>query len=244
MNHTELTQTHDGTELVHLAMDDGSGVARPGVVILPSFLNRGPVEIDHGHRLVDLGYSVLAADTFGKDMHGLDGGNEEDRGRAFEEMNKRLEDRGAYVKQQQAILDFAKGLDSVDETKVAVMGFCFGGLCTLDLARSGADFEVAASFHGLLKIPNFATQKVKPKVAVYHGWDDPMAPPADVVALGQELTEQGACDWQIHAYGGVGHAFTNPDAGKLEIDGVSHDANAAKRSWNSFVDLLEATLRR
>ena len=242
-NQTELRQTHEGTELVHLVMDDGSGQARPGVVILPSFLNRGPVEIDHGERLVALGYTVLAADTFGADMHGLDGANEDDRGRAFEEMNKRLDDRGAYLRQQQAILDLAKSLDTVDETKVAVMGFCFGGLCTLDLARSGADFQVAGSFHGLLKIPNFATQKVKAKVAVFHGWDDPMAPPADVVALGQELTEQGACDWQIHAYGGVGHAFTNPDAGKLEIDGVAFEANAASRSWDSFCDLLSETLR-
>jgi dienelactone hydrolase len=238
MNHSDVSQTHDGTELSHLAMDDGSGQARPGVVILPSFLNRGSVEMDYGQRLVDLGYSVLAADTFGKDLIENDG-----KEQMFPEMEKRMDDRGAYVKQQQAILELAKSLDSFDADKVAVMGFCFGGLCTLDLARSGADFEVAGSFHGLLKIPNFKTQKVKPKVAVYHGWDDPMAPPADVVALGQELTEQGACDWQIHAYGGVGHAFTNPDAGNLGIDGVEHDATAAERSWTSFCHLLDATLR-
>ncbi|MEN3972202.1 dienelactone hydrolase family protein [Sphingomicrobium sp. XHP0235] len=243
MNHSELQQTHEGTDLLHLTMDDGSGQARPGVVILPSFLNRGPVEKDYGQRLVDLGYSVLVADTLGKHLLDLDGSKEEDRNKAFEVMNEKLEDRGAYVKQQRAILDLAKGLDSIDADKVAVMGFCFGGLCTLDLARSGADFQVAASFHGLLKVPNFKTEKVKPKVAVFHGWDDPMAPPADVVSLGQELTEQGACDWQIHTYGGVGHAFTNPDASKLEIDGVKHNATAAERSWDSFCDLLEATLR-
>ena len=243
INRTEMSHSYDGTELLHLTMHDGSGQARPGVVILPSFLNRGPVEEDYAERLVELGYSVLVADTFGKDMLGLDGGKEEDKGRAFEEMNKRLDDRGAYVKQQQAILEFAKGLESIDAANVAVMGFCFGGLCTLDLARSGADFQVAGSFHGLLKIPNFKTEKVKPKVAVFHGWDDPMAPPADVVALGQELTEQGACDWQIHAYGGVGHAFTNPAASKLGIDGVFYEANAASRSWDSFCDLLAETMR-
>ena len=244
MNHHEIEQNHDGRDLLHLAMDDGSGQTRPGVVILPSFLNRAAVEQDYGQRLVDLGYSVLAADTLGKDLLGLDGGKEEDRKKAFSAMEDRLSDRGAFVKQQQAILELAKGLDSFDADRVAVMGFCFGGLCTLDLARSGADFQVAASFHGLLKIPNFRTEKVKPKVAVFHGWDDPMAPPADVVALGQELTEQGACDWQIHAYGGVGHAFTNPQAGKLEIDGVEHDATAASRAWDSFCDLIGATLRQ
>ncbi|WP_265569886.1 dienelactone hydrolase family protein [Sphingomicrobium nitratireducens] len=243
INTAETSQTYDGTELLHLVMDDGSGQARPGVVILPSFANRAAVEEDYAGRLVDLGYSVLVADIFGKDMIGLDVGKDEDKQKAFDTMNAKMEDRGAYVKQQQAILDFAKAQDSIDGTKVAVMGFCFGGLCTLDLARSGADFQVAGSFHGLLKIPDFGTRKIKPKVAVFHGWDDPMAPPADVVALGQELTEQGACDWQIHAYGGVGHAFTNPNASKLGIDGVAHNANAASRSWDSFCDLLAETMR-
>lgn len=243
INRTETSHTHDGTELLHLVMDDGSGQARPGVVILPSFANRGSVEEDHGERLVELGYSVLVADIYGRDMIGLDVGTDEGKQAAFGTMNQKLEDRGAYVKQQQAILDFAKGLDSIDGDKVAVMGFCFGGLCTLDLARSGADFQVAGSFHGLLGAPNFETQKVKPKVAVFHGWDDPMAPPADVVALGQELTDLGACDWQVHAYGGVGHAFTNPAASKLGIDGVAHNANAAARSWDSFCDLLAETMR-
>ncbi len=102
---------------------------------------------------------------------------------------------------------------------------------------------MAGSFHGLLKPAPFSGQeKIKAKVAVFHGWDDPMAPPEDVVALGQELTA-AECDWQVHAYGGVGHAFTNPAAGKLGIDGVAHDATAAERSWDSFCDLLEATLR-
>lgn len=243
INRTEMSQTHDGTELLHLAMDDGSGQARPGVVILPSFANRAAVEEDHAVRLVELGYSVLVADIFGKDMLGLDVGKDEDKQKAFGTMNAKMEDRAAYVKQQQAILDFAKGLDSIDASKVAVMGFCFGGLCTLDLARSGADFQVAGSFHGLLKAPNFETRKIAPKVAVFHGWDDPMAPPEDVVALGQELTDKGQCDWQVHAYGKVGHAFTNPAAGKLGIDGVFYEANAASRSWDSFCDLLAEAMR-
>ena len=72
----------------------------------------------------------------------------------------------------------------------------------------------------------------------YHGWDDPMVPPAAVVALGQELTEAGA-DWQIHAYGHVGHGFTNPRASDLGIDGVDYDEAAARRSWASLVNFLD-----
>ena len=235
-NRTELSQTHDGVTLSHLALDDGGGVARPGVVIFPSVMNRGPVEEDYGERLVGLGFSVLCADTFGAGLIGRD------RDTMFGEMSNHLEDRAAFVKRLAAILEFAKALPAFDSSKMAVMGFCFGGLCTLDLARSGAGFQVAGSFHGLLKPPNFDTAKIAPKVAAFHGWDDPMAPPEDVVALGKELTEAG-CDWQIHAYGHVAHGFTNPKAQDLDVPGVVYNQVAASRSWDSFTDLLAETLR-
>ena len=235
-NRTEHSQTHDGVTLSHLAIDDGGGTARPGVVIFPSVMNRGPVEEDHAGRLVGLGYAVLCADTFGSELIGRD------RDTMFGEMNRNLEDRSAYVRRLAAILDFAKALPAFDSTRMAVMGFCFGGLCALDLARSGADFQVAGAFHGLLKPPNFPTSKITPKVAAFHGWDDPMAPPEDVVALGKELTEAG-CDWQIHAYGHVAHGFTNPKAHEIGVPGVVYNQVAASRSWDSFCDLLAETLR-
>ena len=233
-NRTELPHTHEGAALSHLALDDGGG-PRPGVVIFPSVMNRGPVEEDYAQRLVALGYAVLCADTFGADMIGRD------RDTMFGAMNANLADRSAYVKRLAAILDFAKELPAFDESKMAVMGFCFGGLCVLDLARSGAAFQAAGAFHGLLKPPNFPTSKIHPKVAAFHGWDDPMAPPEDVVALGQELTEAG-CDWQIHAYGNVAHGFTNPKAHEIGVPGVTYNQVAAARSWDSFSDLLAETL--
>ncbi|MBB3764490.1 dienelactone hydrolase family protein [Sphingomicrobium lutaoense] len=237
-NRNEISQSHEGSELRHLVMDDGSGTARPGVVIFPSVMNRGPVEEDHATRLVELGYSALCADTFGSDLIATG-----DKERMFGEMNRHLENRGGYVKRLAAILDLAKEHDSFDGSKIAVMGFCFGGLCTLDLARSGAEFAVAGSFHGLLKPAPFSGEhRITPSVAVFHGWDDPMAPPEDVVALGKELTK-GQCDWQVHAYGNVGHGFTNPDAHQMEIEGVEYDRTAAMRSWDSFTDLLAEKMR-
>jgi len=94
------------------------------------------------------------------------------------------------------------------------------------------------SFHGLFDPPGLPAEKIKAKVVAFHGWDDPMVPPEKVVALGQELTEAGS-DWQIHAYGHVGHGFTNPHASELQIDGVAYNALAAERSWTSFINLLE-----
>jgi dienelactone hydrolase len=78
-------------------------------------------------------------------------------------------------------------------------------------------------------------------VLVLHGWDDPMAKPESVVALGNELTRAGA-DWQIHAYGHVGHGFTNPHASSLQIDGVFYHELAAERSWTAFINFLEEVL--
>ena len=97
------------------------------------------------------------------------------------------------------------------DDQIVVAGYCFGGQCALDLARSGADIAAAVSFHGLFDPPGLPPQKISAKVVAFHGWDDPMVPPEKVVALGKELTEAG-CDWQIHAYGHVGHGFTNPHA--------------------------------
>jgi len=113
------------------------------------------------------------------------------------------------------------------------MGFCFGGLCALDVARTGADIKGAASFHGLFSAPgNTAGKKIKAKIIAFHGWDDPMVKPDAVKAFGEEMTAAGA-DWQIHAYGGVMHAFTNPAANDPAF-GTVFDKRAADRSWESF----------
>jgi dienelactone hydrolase len=68
-----------------------------------------------------------------------------------------------------------------------------------------------------------------------------MVPPEAVVALGQELTEGGA-DWQIHAYGNVGHGFTNPKAHEIGVEGVFYHEAAARRSWDSLVNFLGEVL--
>ena len=106
------------------------------------------------------------------------------------------------------MVETVRGLPDTGAGIVAI-GFCFGGLCALDLARSGADIAGAASFHGIFDPPGLRPQPIRAKVIAFHGWDDPMVPPAKVVALGRELTEAG-CDWQIHAFGDTRHGFTNP----------------------------------
>ena len=222
----------EGEQLEHVFVGRRDGQARPTVVLIPTVMGVSELEIGFGKQLVELGYNALVADLFGKKFRGAP------RDTMFGEMNRLKPDRAALLRRVEAILDQARGLNEVESDSMVVAGYCFGGMCALDLARSGADIAAAVSFHGLFDPPGLPKHKIPAKVVAFHGWDDPMVSPDAVVALGKELTEAGS-DWQIHAYGHVGHGFTNPEAHKIGIEGVAYNALAAERSWTSFINLLE-----
>ena len=109
-------------------------------------------------------------------------------------------------------------------------------MCVLDLARSGADLSGVVSFHGLFTPATIPNHPIKAKVLALHGHDDPMVPPAAVLALQQELTAAGA-DWQLHAYGNTSHDFTNPAANDA-ANGMQYNAATARRAWRTMEDFL------
>jgi dienelactone hydrolase len=222
----------EGEELESVFVGRRDGQVRPTVLMIPSVMGITDLEIGWARQLVELGYNGFVADVFGKEFRGAP------RDTMFAEMNRIRADRAVLLRRLEHVLEIARGLDEVSSNQLVVSGYCFGGMCALDLARSGADIAAAVSFHGLFDPPGPRAQKIKAKVVAFHGWDDPMVPPEKVAALGQELTEAGS-DWQIHAYGHVGHGFTNPHAASLQIAGVAYNALAAERSWTSFINLLE-----
>jgi len=131
----------------------------------------------------------------------------------------------------------AKQLSWVDASQCAAIGFCFGGLCVLDLARTGSDLQGVVSFHGLLGAPgNTDGNVVKAKVLVLHGHDDPMVSVEQVIAFEQEMTRAGA-DWQLHCYGNTMHAFTNPLANDPKF-GTVYQPDADRRSWQAMQNFL------
>ena len=227
-----VSHEFEGEQLESVFIGRRDSQARPTVILVPTVMGVSDLEKKFGRQLVELGYNALVADLFGKKFHGSP------RDTMFGEMTRLRSDRAALRRRLQHVLELAQGLDQVPRDQIVVAGYCFGGQCALDLARSGADIAAAVSFHGLFDPPGLPAEKIKAKVVAYHGWDDPMVPPEAVVALGKELTEGGA-DWQIHAYGNVGHGFTNPHASDLQIEGVAYNALAAERSWTSFINLLE-----
>ena len=140
-------------------------------------------------------------------------------------------------KRMQAALYAVKLLPWVDDSKVAAIGFCFGGLCSLDLARTGADLKGVISFHGLLGAPgNTQENAIKAKILALHGHDDPLAPVDQVIAFEQEMTKAGA-DWQLHTFGNTMHAFTNPLANDPDW-GMVYQPDADRRSWLAMENFL------
>ena len=232
---TNIPLEFEGEHLESVFVGRRDAQARPTVILIPTVMGVSDLELRFGRQLVELGFNAFVADLFGKQFRGAP------RDVCFGEMNRLGSDRVALRRRLLAIVEQARGLGEVDEGKVVVAGYCFGGKCALDVARTGVDVAGVASFHGLFDPPGWEVGKITAKVLAMHGWDDPMVPPEAVVALGNELTQAGA-DWQIHAYGHVGHGFTNPKAHEIGIDGVFYHELAAERSWTAFINFLEEVL--
>ena len=227
-----IEYSHAGTVLEgFLANPAQPGEKRPAVLVAHAWAGRDEFAIGRATALAGLGYAGFALDNYGK---GVLGASTEENSRL---MGPFLADRALLRDRLLAALATLRAQPGVDPDRIAIMGYCFGGLCALDLARSGADIRGAVSFHGLFLPNGLDPQPIKARVLALHGYADPMVPPEQVVAFGKEMSDAGV-DWQLHAYGGVLHAFTVPEANDLSL-GALYNAAAERRSWRALVDFLE-----
>jgi dienelactone hydrolase len=229
---------HDG-ELEcegYLAYDDGSPGKRPGVLVGHTWAGHGEAERATADRLAALGYVGCAFDLYGKGVRGRD------REENAKLMRPFIEDRALLRRRINAALAALQAHPAVDGNRMGAVGYCFGGLCVLDLARSvPRGLRGVVSVHGMLHAPRLGPQpRIDAKVLILHGYDDPLAPPEHVLAVARELTDAKA-DWQLHAYGGTMHAFTNPAANSPE-HGLKYNEAAARRAWTALRAFLEETL--
>ncbi|MEM7469063.1 MAG: dienelactone hydrolase family protein [Pseudomonadota bacterium] len=224
---------HEGDTLeAYLAVDANQSKQLPGIMISHTWRGRSDFECDKARNLAALGYVGFAIDLYGK---GIMGGSPDESAALMQPF---IDDRAKLQGRMAAALDVLKQQEEVNPDSVVAMGYCFGGLCVLDLARAGADIAGVASFHGLLGAPSNITEpQIKSKVLILHGNDDPMAPTDDVIAIQKELTAANA-DWQFHNYGNTMHAFTNPQANDPGF-GTVYSEQADRRSWRSFMQFLD-----
>jgi dienelactone hydrolase len=216
----------DGDALLEafFAFDDSLSGRRPAVLINHTWVGRDDFVAEKAKKLAASGYVGFAVDMYGKGVLGSDA---EENAKLMQPF---MDNRQLLQKRMQAALYALKLLPWVDVNNCAAIGFCFGGLCSLDLARTGADLKGVVSFHGLLGAPgNTQDDAIKAKILALHGHNDPMVPVEQVLAFEQEMTKAGA-DWQLHTFGNTMHAFTNPVANNPDF-GTVYQPDADRRSW-------------
>jgi dienelactone hydrolase len=228
---------HDGVELIgQIAVPQTPG-PHPAVMVMATALGLGEMMRERARRLAQLGYVAVATDMYGGgvDCHA----DPKSAGTLMKDLlnpPQRLRARAVAWYEQ------VKARPEVDPQGVAAMGFCFGGQCVLELARSGADVKAVVSFHGLLPTSMPAVPgAVRGQVAIYTGAKDPYAPAEHVTALQQELTAAGA-RFQVMVFSEACHAFTDPNANAMGREGIAYDAIADHVSWAGAIALLEATI--
>lgn len=219
----------------YLVYDDTKPKA-PTVIIFHDWDGLNDYEMKRAEQIAALGYVAFCADVYGKGV----------RPRTLQqnmaESAKYKDDRKLFRQRVNAALAFIRSHPRVDSTKIAAIGYCFGGTAVLELARSGADVRGVVSFHGGLDSPTPQDAKdIRTKILVLHGADDPLVPPKDVEAFHQEM-RSAAVDYIFIAYGGAVHSFTQPFAGANRTSGAAYDANADRRSWEAMKLFLKEVL--
>jgi dienelactone hydrolase len=230
---TLVEYTHGDTVFEgFMAWDEATKGRRPGVLVVHQWTGVSDHERDRAQRLAALGYAALAADVYGKGVRPTT------REEASAMAGKVRNDRALLRARVRAGLDTLRASELVDTRRIAAIGYCFGGTAVLELARSGAEVAGVVSFHGGLSSPEPEEGKrIKAKVLVLHGADDPFNSPENIAAFQQEMRAAGV-DWQMVSYGGAVHAFTQKGAGNDPSKGMAYDERADRRSWQAMQDLF------
>ena len=230
---TQYLDYFDGdTVLEAYVAYEETDVQKPLVLIAHDWSGRRESACNAAERIAAMGYVGFALDMYGKGVFGSDGDTE---GNAAL-MSPFASDRALLRQRVRAALVAGRNVPQVDPTRVAAMGYCFGGMCVLELARAGADVLGVVSIHGILAASELANEAVRAKVLCFHGHDDPMVPPEQVLEFETEMTKAGV-DWQLHAYGGTMHAFTHVGANNPEF-GTVYNQVAEKRCYQALANFL------
>lgn len=232
-----ITFEHTGAMLKgQLVSPPGADGPLPLILVFPSALGLGKHALAAAQRVADLGYLGLGVDMYGDGLYSGYDTDGAETGSHFETLLKSpqlLRDRVT------AWLEHARTLPGVDPTRIAALGYCFGGHCVLELARTGADLAAVVSYHGILTTQSPAVPgAIKAEITAYCGGKDPFAPAETIDGLRRELEAAGARH-QVTIFGDVEHSFTDADAALLNRPGISYDVLADRVSWAGTVALLE-----
>jgi len=235
---TEVVEYRHGDAVLegYLAYDDSFQGKRPGVLVVHEWNGHNPYVRKRAEQLARLGFVGFALDMYGKGVRAKDAKEAAALAAIYKGDRKLMRARAASG------LDVLRNHARVDRTRLAAIGYCFGGTAVLELARSGADLVSVVSFHGGLDTPTPGdARNIKGKVLALHGGDDPYVPTKQVEAFQEEM-RKGGVDWQFVSYGGAVHSFTNPEAGSDNSKGAAYNERADRRSWEAMKTFFAETL--
>lgn len=215
-----------------LAYDNATTAKRPGVLVVHEWTGINDYAKSRCRQLAEMGYVAFAVDMYGKGI----------RPQTNEEASKQAtiyrSDRQLMRDRITAGLNVLMNNELCDNSRIAAIGYCFGGGTVLELARSGAEVAGVVSFHGNLDTPDPAVAKnIRCKILVCHGADDPHVPSTQVNAFMDEMRAANV-DYQFIAYSKAVHSFTNPGAGDDNSKGAAYNADADRRSWRHMQDFF------
>lgn len=225
----------------YLAYDENIKGKRPGVLVIHEWWGLNDYARKRARMLAELGYTGLAVDMYGEGKEAM---HPDDAGKFSSELMKNFD--VAKIRFM-AATDFLKRQATVDPTRIAAIGYCFGGGVVLNMARQGVDLKGVASFHGSLNAVKPAqVSNVKAKILVLHGGDDKFIPTEQIEAFKQEMKSAGV-DFQFFSYPGALHSFTNPEAdalGKKFNMAIAYNADADRKSWDELKKFLSSIFKK
>jgi dienelactone hydrolase len=220
----------------HLAIDDTTAAPRPTVLVCHEGNGMSAHVKETTEELARLGYAAFALDYLG-------GGRQANDETTWAQLSRMMEDPMVARDRARAGLEILLDQQQADPSRVAVLGYCFGAVMGLEMARGGFDVRSVVGFHpGLLQSRPGDSRTITASILMCIGTEDPYMTRDQRTALEQELLDADVEDWRLEVYGGIGHGFTNPDSAELGLPGVAYHRPSAERSWRSALALLGETI--
>jgi len=234
MQQEEISYKDGDTELKgYLFWDDAFSGKRPGVLVAHEWWGLNDYSKLRAEMLAELGYVAFAADMYG------DGRKTRHADEAKGWMKQITANIDLWQRRANLALEQLRSHPNVESSKLAAIGYCFGGATVMQMAYLGADLDGVVSFHGSLPpaTPEQAA-RVKARVLIAHGDDDGFVPPERIDAFKKALSAAGV-DWEMDVYAGARHGFTNPYADGYGMGGLAYQEQADRRSWARMLAFFE-----
>jgi dienelactone hydrolase len=216
----------------YLAWDNAAQGPRPGVLVLHEWWGLDDYARGRAEQLAKLGYVAFAADIYGE------GKVTEHPKEAGEWANKIRANTADWRKRAATALNVLASQPQCDKTRLAAIGYCFGGSTALQLAYSGANLKAVATFHAALPVPTAEEAKqIKATILVCHGANDKFIPDQAIKSFREALDTAGV-KHEFVSYPDTVHSFTVPGADKHNIPGMKYNKSADEDSWRRLVALL------